>query len=88
MPTNTTRVQVPLDPDVLERVKELSIINRRSLGSMCAELIDHALADDQYKVGREDDFKQEVVKAVMSGNPVHLDPKINKVLKILEMFDD
>ena len=55
---------------------------------MCAELIDHALADDQYKVGREEDFKQEVIKAVMEGQPVHLDPKINRVLKILEMFED
>ena len=88
MPTNTTRVQVPLDPDVLAVVKELSLINRRSLGSMCAELIDHALSSDQYKIGREEGFKQEVIKAVTEGKPVHLDPRINKVLKILEMFED
>jgi len=86
--TNTTRVQVPLDGDVLAVVKELAVINRRSLGSMCAELIDHALSSDQYKKGKEEDFKQEVIKAVTEGKPVHLDPRINKMLKILEMFED
>jgi hypothetical protein len=85
---DTTRVQVPLDSGSLERVKTLSEANRRSLGSMCAELIEYALSSDQYKQGREEDFKQEVIKAVMNGNPVHMNPRIQKVLKILALFEN
>ena len=88
--SETKRVQVPLDLDVLERVTLLATTNRRTLGAMCVELIDYALASDRYKEQQEatikDNFKEQTVKAAIGGVDLDRD-KLNKLMRLLEAID-
>lgn len=88
--SETKRIQVPLDLDVFERVSKLAAANRRTLGAMCVELIDHAFTSDKYRAQEEQNikssFKSNAVKAAVHGVDLDRD-KLNKLLRLLEAID-
>ena len=88
--TNKTRVQVPLEQGTYERVTQLAEDNRRTLGAMCVELIEHALESEQFKAAEEgrikERFKTDTVIGAINGVDLDRD-KLRKLMKLLEAID-
>ena len=79
---DTKRVQVPLDSALFNRVQELATTNRRTLGAMCVELIDHALASSRYKQ------QQQQPPSLDNGSDSNSDrEKLAKLLQLLQDVD-
>ena len=74
---DTKRVQVPLDSALFNRVQELATTNRRTLGSMCVELIVHALASSRYQQQEQGQQEQP---------PIDKD-KLARLLQLLQDVD-
>jgi hypothetical protein len=90
MAKETTRVQVPLTNSDHERVSKLAAAQRRSLGAMCVEMIEHALNSDHYKQAEEDlikdKFKSNAIDGAVGGIDLDRD-KLRKLMKLLEAID-
>jgi len=88
--TNKTRIQVPLEQGTYERVTQLAECNRRTLGAMCVELIEHALESEQFKEDVASKikgmFKSDTVGAAIEGVDLDRD-KLRKLMKLLEAID-
>jgi len=88
--TNKTRIQVPLEQGTYERVTQLAEGNRRTLGAMCVELIEHALESEQFKRDVaskiKEMFKSDTVGAAIEGVDLDRD-KLRKLMKLLEAID-
>ena len=78
---DTKRVQVPLDSALFNRVQELATTNRRTLGSMCVELIVHALASSRYQQQQQGQQEQQQEQP-----PIDKD-KLARLLQLLQDVD-
>jgi aconitase B len=85
--TDKTRVQVPLERETYEHVNQLAKDNRRTLGAMCVELIEHALSSPDFESASiKSKFKADVVKGAINGVDLSRD-KLSKLIKLLEAID-
>ena len=85
--TDKIRVQVPLERGTYERVNQLAQDNRRTLGLMCVELIEHALSSQDYEVSSiKSNFRGDVVRAAIDGVDLSQDT-LRKLIKLLDAID-
>ena len=85
---STHRTQVLLADHVQVRVQQLATTSKRSMSSMCSELIEYALTHgDEYKdITIQPGIKQNTVEALLNGAVLN-DQRMQKLLKLLDALD-
>lgn len=76
--------------DLFTTVARLASLKRRTLGSMCVELIEYALRSEDYKDETEDlikgEFRDKATTSALDGVDLNRE-KLVKLIKLLDAID-
>ena len=88
MPTKRARLQVVLNDDAAERIKELADERGLSVSAMCSQLIHAALKLNEFRQKPDlSHLKSEIVKCAIEGGDV-ADLKIKQLLEPVTALEE